>query len=74
MLQYQTLKHPLYRDLSMTKTIIPQRISKEDFTQEALASWKNYQETGLHVTIEEVFDWLNTWGTTSEKEAPVCHK
>jgi len=48
--------------------------AKEDFKQEALASWKMYQETGRHLTGQEVRDWLNTWGTDDEAEIPSCHK
>lgn len=47
---------------------------REKFTQEALASWKSYKETGQHLTGQEVHDWLSTWGTDDEKEAPKCHK
>lgn len=48
--------------------------AKEKFKQEALASWKAYQETDLHLTHQEIKDWLNTWGTPKGKEAPNCHK
>jgi len=48
--------------------------AREKFKQEALASWKTYQETGLHLTHQEIGDWLNTWGTDKEKEAPKCHE
>lgn len=44
--------------------------ARERFKQEALLSWKNFQETGLHLTHKEVCDWLDTWGTDEEKEAP----
>ena len=47
---------------------------KEQFTQEALASWKSYKETGQHLTGQEVQNWLSTWGTEDETEAPICHK
>jgi|TARA_R110000868_G_scaffold188266_1_gene430967 predicted transcriptional regulator len=47
---------------------------KESFKQEALASWTAYQETGQHLTGQEVRDWLNTWGTDKETEIPRCHK
>ncbi|MEM9103758.1 MAG: CopG family ribbon-helix-helix protein [Pseudomonadota bacterium] len=40
--------------------------AKESFKQEALASWKVYQETGRHLTGKEVRDWLKTWGTDKE--------
>lgn len=48
--------------------------AKESFKQEALASWKAYQETGLHVESAEVQNWLNNWGTKSKKEKPSCHE
>ena len=47
---------------------------REKFTQEALASWKSYKETGQHLTGQEIHDWLSTWGTDDEKKAPKCHK
>ena len=46
---------------------------RESFKQEALASWTAYQETGQHLTGEEVRDWLNTWGTDQERKIPPCH-
>ena len=48
--------------------------ARENFKQEALASWKAYQETGRHLTGQEVSDWLNTWGTDKETSAPKCHE
>lgn len=48
--------------------------TKEDFIQEALDSYDSYQKTGLHLTGEEVRDWLATWGTDKERERPECHK
>jgi len=41
--------------------------------REAVEAWEHYQETGLHVTGEEVFAWIESWGTENEKPAPVCH-
>lgn len=48
--------------------------AREKFKQEALLSWKNFQETGLHLTHQEACDWLDTWGTDKEKELPKCHE
>jgi predicted transcriptional regulator len=48
--------------------------ARESFKQEALASWAEYQETGLHLTGEEVRQWLRTWGTEDEAPAPPCHE
>ena len=47
---------------------------RESFQQEAIASWREYQETGLHLNAAEIAAWLDTWGTDAEAEMPVCHK
>lgn len=48
--------------------------ARERFRQEALASWAEYQTTGLHLTGDEVQAWLGTWGTETESEMPACHE
>ena len=48
--------------------------AKENFTQEALASWSSYQTTGRHLTGDEVRDWIETWGSDDESDAPTCHE
>ena len=48
--------------------------ARERIRQEALASWTAYQETGRHLTGEEVRSWLKTWGTEAEAEIPECHE
>ena len=47
---------------------------RESFRRDAVNSWNEYQETGLHATGDEVIQWLNTWGTDDEKDAPECHQ
>ena len=46
----------------------------ESFRQDAVNSWNEYQETGFHATGDEVIQWLNTWGTDDEKDAPECQQ
>ena len=48
--------------------------ARESFRQEAMASWSAYQETGRHLTGEEVQAWLGTWGIDAETEPPECHE
>lgn len=48
--------------------------ARESFKQEALESWTAYQETGRHLTDQEVRNWLKTWGTEKETKAPACHE
>jgi predicted transcriptional regulator len=47
---------------------------RETFYREAMDSWREYQETGLHLTGVEVAGWLDTWGTEAEAEKPGCHE
>ena len=47
--------------------------ARESFHQEAVDSWKDYQETGLHLTGEEVARWLGSWGKADEPDLPDCH-
>lgn len=47
--------------------------ARESFKQEALASWTAYQETGRHLTRDEVQSWLDQWGTEAETDLPKCH-
>lgn len=47
--------------------------ARERFKAEALASWAEYRETGLHVTGEETREWLAKWGSEDEPVAPQCH-
>jgi predicted transcriptional regulator len=46
---------------------------RESFHREATESWAEFQETGLHITLDELNNWLDTWGTDGETEAPECH-
>ena len=48
--------------------------ARESFKREALASWREYSETGQHLTGEEAAAWLDTWGSKEEKAMPPCHE
>ena len=48
--------------------------AREEFKQEALSSWVQFQETGKHLTAKETQKWLNSWGTDNEMENPICHE
>lgn len=47
---------------------------RESFKQEAFAAWRDYQETGHHVTRQELDTWLRTWGSGNETPSPQCHE
>lgn len=42
------------------------------FYEAARKSWEDYQETGRFVERNKALEWLESWGTESEKPAPVC--
>jgi predicted transcriptional regulator len=62
----------------MMREAISQYVDREEkrdaFKQDTINAWKEYQETGLHATADEVETWLNSWGTDNELPAPICHK
>lgn len=47
--------------------------ARESFKQEASAAWAAYQETGQHLSGQEVRAWLSTWGAEDETELPEYH-
>jgi len=47
--------------------------AREAFRREAIAGWEEYQENGLHLSLDEVEAWMDTWGTEDEEPAPPCH-
>lgn len=62
----------------LLREAIEQYVAREEardgFHAEAEASWQAYRETGAHLTAEETRDWLETWGTDTEKGPPRCHE
>lgn len=60
--------------LEAIRQYVDREEKRESFRQDALAAWQEHQETGLHVTGDEVIAWLDTWGEEDEKAAPVCHR
>ena len=62
----------------MMREAIQQYVEREEkreaFRQAAIHAWAEYQETGLHLTGDEVIAWLGTWGEEDEKTAPACHE
>ena len=55
------------------RTYVEKEEARRSFIADAEESWRDYKETGLHLTGEEVSAWLATWGTEDETDAPECH-
>ena len=47
---------------------------RELLRQDTLKAWDEAQVSGLHVTAEEVEQWLSSWGDENERPAPECHE
>ena len=59
--------------LEMIAEYVDRAEKRQAFLRDAQESWREYKETGLHITGDEAIAWLETWGTDNEKEAPACH-
>ncbi|MBP9712671.1 MAG: CopG family ribbon-helix-helix protein [Sterolibacterium sp.] len=70
----QRRRSPHWIMLEAIQQYVEREEACESFKQEALASWVACQETGRHLTGQEVRTWLSTWGTEEEKAVPECHK
>lgn len=46
---------------------------REEFRLAAIRAWDEYQQTGLHVTLEEVDAWLAKFEAGEDAEPPKCH-
>jgi len=69
----QRRRSPHWLMLEAIAQYVEREEKRENLKQEALASWAAYQETGRHLTGEEVREWLDTWGTENETAVPECH-
>ncbi|GFO54160.1 CopG family transcriptional regulator [Geomonas sp. Red276] len=58
----------------LAKEAISQYLDREEaaerFKQETLDRWEEYRTTGKSVSNDAVMEWIDTWGTDDEKEAP----
>lgn len=52
---------------------VDQEEKRRRFDEHAQASWQHYQETGLHITGDELFAWMDSWGTDEDTRPPECH-
>lgn len=55
------------------RTYVEKEEARRRFDEATLEALEEFEETGLHLTGDEVFSWLDTWGTDEEAEAPPCH-
>jgi predicted transcriptional regulator len=49
-------------------------MTSEQDRQDAIAAWEHYQATGLHLTQEEVDEWLVKLEAGEDADPPACHQ
>lgn len=47
---------------------------REKFIDEAKESEAEYRKNGLHISLNECLDWMDSWGTDHEKPVPQVHR
>lgn len=48
--------------------------AKQAYDRRAMQAYQDYQETGLHITLAEFMDWVDSLETDEPKDMPSCHK
>ena len=48
-------------------------VTDEEFVRQVRESEEHYKRTGLHLTWDEVSEWMRKLGTPEETEMPECH-
>ena len=53
---------------------IAQVQARMEYEAQAIRSFENYQQTGLHVTHDELQAWADSLNSNAPLEVPTCHK
>lgn len=48
--------------------------AKKAYDRRAMQAYQDYQETGLHITLNEFMNWVDSLETDEPKDIPQCHK
>lgn len=67
-------RSPHWIMLEAIQQYVEREEKRESFYREAAESWEEYQNTGLHLTGDELSAWLKTWGGDEQVPAPKCHE
>ena len=70
----QRRRSPDWIMLEAIREYVGREEAQDQMTRGAVAAWEAYQKDGLHLTLDEVSAWLDTWGTEDEGPPPPCHK
>lgn len=59
--------------LSALENYVNQEEEREAWRQEGIKAWEEFQQTGLHLTNQEVVDWMDKIIQGNEEPMPKCH-
>jgi predicted transcriptional regulator len=48
--------------------------ARAKLVREGDEAWAEYRRTGLHLTGDEIQDWLKSWAADKNAVAPKCHE
>lgn len=48
--------------------------ARQSLIDEAKTSWKEYKETGSHITLEELGSWVSSLQNNPKNSIPSCHE
>ncbi len=66
-------RSPHWLILEAIRQYVDREEKREDFRQSGIKAWKEYQATGLHLTLEEADAWLARLEAGEDIEPPQCH-
>ena len=61
------------RMLSALENHVSREEKREAWRQEGIKAWEEFQQTGLHLTNQEVLEWIDTIVQGKEEPMPKCH-
>lgn len=59
--------------LSALENHVNREEQREAWRQEGIKAWEEFQQTGLHLTNQEVIEWMNKIIEGKEEPMPKCH-
>ena len=59
--------------LQAIEDFVSREEKREAWRQEGIAAWEEYQRTGLHLTNDEVIEWMDKIIQGEKAPMPKCH-
>jgi len=59
--------------LQAIEDFVSREEKREAWRQEGIAAWEEYQRTGLHLTNDEVIEWMDKIIQGEKAPLPKCH-